>query len=192
MRNARFWTFMAIFQLVFGLAVFGLTRHYTLSNPDIAAARVPSATTPHAQQEWPQSTGQDDLERLMSTFPGQVAVQDPNETLQRADALFASGDYGQAAEMYQRIISAGFRDAEVFNNLGLTLHYLGRSDEALKVLNQGIALDSGHQRIWLTLGYVSSQVGRFDNARLALATAVDMGAENDIGRAAAEMLQALP
>jgi len=192
MRSARFWTYAAIFQVLFGLAVFALTRHYYIGLADGDVSVVPAAAVPHAQLDWPDSTGQSDLEQLMSTFPGQVAVQNPEETLRRADALFVSGNYGQAGEMYQRIVAAGYQNAEVYNNLGLTLHYLGRSQEALQALNQGIAIDSSHQRIWLTLGYVSSQLGRIDDARIALTTAVEMGADNDIGRAAAEMLQSLP
>jgi Flp pilus assembly protein TadD len=141
---------------------------------------------------WPDSTGPDDLEQLMSTFPGQVAVQNPEQTLQRADELFVNGDYVQAGDMYQRLVSSGYRDVNLYNNLGLTLHYLGRSQEALQRLNEGIALDSSYQRIWLTLGYVSSQVGRIDDARVALTTAVEMDADNDIGQSAARMLQDLP
>ena len=189
-RSARFWSLMVVFQVAFGLTVFGFTRHHYVSQTSDAGAAV--ATVPHAQMAWPDSTGPDDLEQLMSTFPGQVAVQDPEQTLQRADEMFVNGDYVQAADMYQRIVSAGYRNVEVYNNLGLTLHYLGRSNEALQRLNEGIALDSSHQRIWLTLGYVSSQVGRMDDARLALTTAAEMDPDNDIGRSATEMLNSLP
>lgn len=190
MRSARFWSFMVVFQVAFGLAVFGLTRHHYLSRAGDTGAAM--ATVPHAQMAWPDSTGPDDLERLMSTFPGQVAVEDPEQTLLRADELFVNGNYVQAGDMYQRIVSSGYRDVNVYNNLGLTLHYLGRSEEALQRLSEGIALDSSYQRIWLTLGYVSSQVGRIDDARMALTTAVEMGPDNDIGRSAAGMLQSLP
>jgi tetratricopeptide (TPR) repeat protein len=190
MRSARFWSLMVVFQVAFGLTVFGLTRHHYVGGPSETGAA--KATVPHTQMAWPDSTGPDDLEKLMSTFPGQVAVQDPEQTMVRADELFVSGNYVQAGEMYQRIVSAGYRDVNLYNNLGLTLHYLGRSNEALQRLNEGIALDSSYQRIWLTLGYVSSQVGRIDDARLALTTAVEMDPDSDIGRSAAGMLQGLP
>ncbi|MCW8872848.1 MAG: tetratricopeptide repeat protein [Xanthomonadales bacterium] len=181
---------MVVFQVAFGLTVFGFTRHYYISQTNDSGAA--TATVPHTQMAWPDSTGPDDLEQLMSTFPGQVAVQNPEQTLQRADELFVNGDYVQAGDMYQRLVSSGYRDVNLYNNLGLTLHYLGRSQEALQRLNEGIALDSSYQRIWLTLGYVSSQVGRIDDARVALTTAVEMDADNDIGQSAARMLQDLP
>jgi predicted Zn-dependent protease len=190
MRSIRFWSLMVIFQVAFGLTVFGFTRHHYVSRSGETGAAM--ATVPHAQMAWPGSTGPDDLEQLMSTFPGQVAVQDPEQTLLRADELFVNGNYVQAGEMYQRLVSSGYRNVNLYNNLGLTLHYLDRSQEALQRLNEGIALDSSYQRIWLTLGYVSSQVGRIDDARLALTTAMEMDADNDIGQSAARMLQELP
>jgi Flp pilus assembly protein TadD len=60
------------------------------------------------------------------------------------------------------------------------------------VLNEGIALDSTYQRIWLTLGYVNSQLGQTEQAREALGTAVQMGPDNEIGRSAADMLEQVP
>jgi len=194
MRSSRFWTFMAVFQIAFGLAVFGLTRQFYLGGPSTPDGDV--AAVPHAQQQWPdsgtQGGAQDDLANLIAAFPGPAVIQDPEEMLQRADAFFVNGDHQRAGSLYQQMLSAGFAGANVYNNLGLTLHYLGRSDEALAILQEGIALDSSYQRIWLTLGYVSSQAGRVDDARLALTTAVEMGADNEIGRSAAEMLQSLP
>ncbi|MGW8368799.1 MAG: tetratricopeptide repeat protein [Gammaproteobacteria bacterium] len=83
-------------------------------------------------------------------------------------------------------------NVEVYNNLGITLHYIGRSDEALRRLDQGVAIDPTHQRIWLTLGYVNSQLGNAEQARTALTKAVQMDPDNDIGQSAAKMLEALP
>jgi Flp pilus assembly protein TadD len=79
-----------------------------------------------------------------------------------------------------------------YNNLGITLYYLGRSTEALRILNEGVAVDSTYQRIWLTLGFVNSQVGNAEQARQALTTAVQLGADSEVGRTAQEMLGNLP
>jgi len=78
------------------------------------------------------------------------------------------------------------------NNLGLTLHYLGRSGEALTRLGEGIAADPGNQRIWLTLGFVNSQLGNVDDARKALTKATEIGTDESIREAANKMLEALP
>ncbi len=39
----------------------------------------------------------------------------------------------------------------------------------------GLAVDPTHQRIWLTLGFVSSQLGNTEQARTALTTAIELG-----------------
>jgi Flp pilus assembly protein TadD len=72
------------------------------------------------------------------------------------------------------------------------LQYLGRSTEALRALDEGIALDPTYQRIWLTLGFVNGQIGNIEEARKALTTAVQMGANSDVGQAAAELLENFP
>jgi len=83
-------------------------------------------------------------------------------------------------------------DVDTYNNLGLTLHYLGRSTEALDKLNEGVAVDPTYQRIWLTLGFVNRQLGNTGQARTALTTAVKMDADSEIGQSATKMLEELP
>ncbi|MDH3751165.1 MAG: hypothetical protein OEU40_11265, partial [Gammaproteobacteria bacterium] len=75
---------------------------------------------------------------------------------------------------------------------GLTLHYLGRSTEALRRLNDGIAVDRSNQRIWLTLGYVNSELGNTEEARTALTTATQIGSDESIRQSALNMLENLP
>ena len=76
--------------------------------------------------------------------------------------------------------------------VAVTLHYLGRSDEALSYLDKGASLDAANQRIWLTLGYVNSQLGNVDEAREALNKATQIGNDESIRRSAQSMLDGLP
>jgi len=94
--------------------------------------------------------------------------------------------------MYEQLLAFSPNDAEIYNNLGLTLHYLGRSTEALGKLNEGVAADPEHQRIWLTLGYVNSQLGNTEQARTALTTATQIGTDESIRQSAMKMLEGLP
>lgn len=195
MRNARFWALMAAFQLVFGLAIFGLTRQYYRAPPGRPVPEQANAGQTAASQatpEWPEPDAGSELEDLISAFPGQTASQDPVELSRQADQFFAKQQYDQAALLYEQALVAGSADVDDFNSLGLTLHYLGRSDEALAMLNEGIALDPSYQRIWLTLGFVNSQLGNAGPAREALTKAVQMDATSDVGQSAAEMLDQLP
>lgn len=205
MHNPRFWAYMAMFQLLFGLSVFALTRQYYLGAQAPAVTTAARQTSPSSdlprdpsRDEAPANPHSDlrnnptgDLAELMSSFPGQAPAEDPAALARQGDQFFAEQRYDLAAQRYRQAVDAGSRDANDYNSLGLTLHYLGRSAEALQVLNEGIALDSTYQRIWLTLGYVNSQLGNTEQAREALGTAVQMDPDNEIGQSAANMLRGL-
>ena len=117
---------------------------------------------------------------------------DPVEVSRQADEAFANKEYGRAADRYARLLELVPGDVETHNNLGLTLHYLGRSTEALRALNDGIAIDPEHQRTWLTLGYVNQQLGKDEPARKALMNASLIGDDETIRKSAMEMLRELP
>ena len=189
-RNTNFWILMVLFQAAFGLAVFAATRQYYVH--DAQKATTHEMMTEQASAAWPERKPDTGLDQLISTYSGQPISQDPLVTLSQADEFFSNGQYGKAAELYEQLLASGSGDANTYNNLGLTLHYLGRSEEALLVLNEGVALDSSYQRIWLTLGYVNSQLGNAAQARTALTTAVQMGVDSDVGQSAMKMLDALP
>lgn len=184
-RSAKFWSSMVVFQVLFGLAVFGLTRQYYLQDHEEAAAS--PTVAPEEAFDWvtriPQ-TGQALLES--------PASNNPVELTRQADEYFSNQQYDQAARLYERLLAIDGNNVVLHNNLGITLHYLGRSSEALDWLNQGIAIDPANQRIWLTLGYVNSQLGNVDEARSALMAAVEMGPDSQVGQTAARMLEGLP
>jgi Flp pilus assembly protein TadD len=189
-RSAKFWVLMAAFQLAFGLAVFALTRQYYI---DSATTAAPSSTVmPGSVTTWPDSDTAADLARLGSLASGQQTVEDPFEVARQANEYFANKQYERAAERYERLLVLGPNNVDTYNNLGLTLHYLGRSGEALSRLNQGVTLEPAHQRSWLTLGFVNSQLGNFEQARSALTKAVQINSGNEVGQSALAMLEDLP
>lgn len=181
MGSARFWVSMAVFQILFGLAVFTATRQYYLHE----AAEV--STGPPVIRE-PSLTSLDNIRR-----PNPLQVESTNgnpvEVARLADEFFTRRQFDRAADLYEQLLTYDPNDVDTYNNLGLTLHYLGRSTEALSYLNKGVAVDPTHQRIWLTLGYVNTQLGNIERARTALTTAVQMGADNEIGQSATKMLE---
>ncbi|MDT8319681.1 MAG: tetratricopeptide repeat protein [Xanthomonadales bacterium] len=186
-RSTSFWILMTVFQLIFGLTVFALTRQYYLEAQDERGSATVAAHPPVSG--WPAPSDQDDLANLISA--GRPLSTDPDVLSAQADEFFGQAQYQNAAHLYEQALAAGGTDANTYNSLGLTLHYLGRSTEALNMLEQGIEVDPGYQRIWLTLGYVNSQLGNEAEARTALTTAVQMSADNEIGRSAASMLDNL-
>lgn len=189
-RNGKFWMFMAVFQILFGLAVFAITRdHYmaaaTSSQPHVAILNpdVPA---------WPNVVSESSIARLSSSATGAAVVPDPVEMSRQADAFFANKQYDRAAELYERLLAFNPGTADTHNNLGLTLHYLGRSTEALRRLEEGIEIEPRNQRIYLTIGYVNSQLGNTEKARKALTTATEVGSDDSIRQSAMTMLENLP
>jgi Flp pilus assembly protein TadD len=189
-RDSKFWIPMTIFQVLFGLTVFGLTRDYYLYGSDrsglapATSARTDVAPTADLQRPAPTPTPS-------SQWNGSES-DDPVEVSRQAGEAFANKEYGPAADRYARLLELVPEDVETHNNLGLTLHYLGRSTEALRALNDGIAIDPEHQRTWLTLGYVNQQLGKDEPARKALMNASLIGDDEAIRKSAMEMLRELP
>ncbi len=189
-REPKFWISMVVFQVLFGLAVFAITREYYASDAKIVSAH-PSAINQPAVV-WPNGITQTEIARLSSPTFENPATQDPVEIYRQAEQFFANRQYDQAAVSYERLLAFRPNDAEILNNLGLTLHYQGRPSEALRRLNEGVTADPNHQRIWLTLGYVNSQLGNTVQAREALTKASQIGTDESIRQSAIKMLEALP
>lgn len=189
-RDKKFWTLLLIFQVFFGLAVFAVTRDYYLEDVDTGRRHALSAAP--SSPAWSRGMTASDVSRLSSPGLVDTTLSDPAEIYRRAEEFFASRQYAQAAQLYEQLLDFSPNDAEIYNNLGLTLFYLGRPDESLRQLNEGVAVDPGHQRIWLTLGYVNSQLGNAESARAALTNATERGDNASIREAAEKMLAELP
>jgi len=189
-RSTKFWLSMTLFQVLFGLAVFAITRQYYIHDSDNISAE-PTAIR-QSLPAWPDRITETDLRLLGVSALGQSTLEDPVEISRQADEFFANRQYDQAVELYERLLVLGPNNVETYNNLGITLHYLGRSTEALRRLDEGVAVDPTHQRIWLTLGYVSSQLGNIEQARTALTNAAQIGVDDEIRQSAREMLENLP
>jgi Tfp pilus assembly protein PilF len=186
--NYRFWIVLAIFEIAFGLAVFTVTRQYYIDRPATAHAGSAAVAAVPARSD---NITAADLAKFNLQVPSQVVPDDPVEISRLANEYFGSGQYDRAAELYEKLLTYGPDNADTYNNLGLTLHYLGRSTEALQMLHEGIVVDATHQRSWLTIGFVNSQMGKIDDARFALANAMQVGDDEEIRRSAAEMLEKL-
>ena len=117
--------------------------------------------------------------------------KDPATMSLLANKYFANKQYAEAADLYGQLSALDPGNVDIQNNLGLTLHYINQSQEALAVLTKGSALNPDNQRIWLTLGYVNKELGNLDAAKLSLETAERIDPDNDVGKSASKMLTEL-
>lgn len=65
----------------------------------------------------------------------------PDELLDRGNGLYARGDYAAAAETYQRILGAGFRNSRVYYNLGNARFKQNQIGRAILAYERAIKLD---------------------------------------------------
>lgn len=193
-RDARLWTSILVLQILCGFAVFAITRAYYLgeSQSPRPATSADTAAMAAAAVTWPAGISEADITGLGTTSPGLPTPTDPVEISRQADEFFATRRYELAAERYRQLLVLGPDNVDVHNNLGLTLHYLGRSVEALRQLDEGVAIDPNYQRIWLTIGFVNSQLGNNEQARAALTNATELGTDESIRQSARNMLETLP
>jgi len=187
-RDVKFWIWMTVFQISFGLVVFTITREYYMDDAANVSER-PSTTN---QAPLAPTDGISKFSQLSHSTLGESTSQDPVELSRQADQFFTNQQYDRAAALYERALALSPNNVSIQNELGLTLHYLGRSAEALRTLNEGVAADPKNQRIWLTLGFVNSQVGNIEQARTALTNATRIGTDESIRQSAMEMLKKLP
>lgn len=190
MRSSKFWTLQIFFQLAFGLTVFFIARYIYTGNDNAPNESTYSDLTPSIDRS---DTGLDfDMSMLESLGIETFESSDPIDISRQADLYFANQQYAKAAQYYEKLLSFGPANADIHNNLGLTLQYIGRSEEALARLDEGAKLDPGNQRIWLTIGYVNSQTGNTSAARDALEMAVLIDPDTNVGKSAAKMLENIP
>jgi tetratricopeptide (TPR) repeat protein len=212
MRDPKVWLTLVLFQVAFGLTVFAVTRHYYLVRQPAAAppawalalraappsappraaspsappaAASPSAVSPSAAAATPAAGA---LPAPASPPPS----SDPVAMSARAEDAFNAGRYDEAAQLFKELLAIDPRNVELHNELGLTLHYSGRSEQALQALAAGLAIDPSHQRSWLTTGFVNLRLGNTAEARAALIKARDAGSDAKIRESAEKMLAGLP
>lgn len=188
--SARVWVSIAVAAVIFGTVIFAATREYYRQNPGALGvtadppAHIESDSTPKPASANPAGA------RLNAADV--ASLQDPADISRQADAFFANGQYAQAVAGYQRLLLFSPGSVDIYNNLGLTQHYTGKSSEALATLRTGIAIDADNQRIWLTLGFVNGQLGNVVEAREAFEKTISIGGDESISDSARKMLAELP
>lgn len=181
---------IGLFLLVFyGFVVFALTRDYYLRHP---LRPQPVAEVPHQAADAEQrALGQRMQQALGEQQDGPVIDLDTTDAValgDAADQLFSARRFGEAIPLYQRVLALRPDDVETRNDLGLSLHYQGRGEEAIEVLEQGAQAAPTFQRIWLSLGFVALQNQQLGLAREALTHAQTLDPGTEIGEEATRLL----
>lgn len=155
---------------VAGLAFAGLVwRSYHNDAPRIASYTAPAATPAPG-------------------VAGALQVETVEALNAAAEGHLASRRYGEAIRVYRRMLELQPGNASILNELGLALHYDGKSAEAIEALKKATALDPKLQRAWLSQGFVLKSTGQDAKARAALEKTIALGASTPQGVEARKML----
>ncbi len=72
--------------------------------------------------------------------------------------------YGEALEVFDRLVSLNPEIPEAWNNRGVALFRLGRSEEALESYNRALSLDPENLEALRNKGFVLRSMGRLEEA----------------------------
>jgi tetratricopeptide (TPR) repeat protein len=179
-------TLFVVFLIVYGAVVFLLTRGYYKTE-------APPSTVQTAAPQFPAGLfGGMPRDIPTSNLEIQKAGNDPVLLAQVGNAYFGLGQYSQAIQAYEKFLTLNPREVDIYNDLGLALHYTGRSTEAIRKLRQGTEVGPTYQRIWLSLGFVLASTNSVAEARVALNKARNMDSGSKVGQEAKRMLDQLP
>jgi len=107
------------------------------------------------------------------------------------DLYFDSKQYVKAVEYYEKALKINSADGDTYNDLGLAQFYLGRDDEAITTLKNGIRAAPNYQRIYLTCGFVLTSIHDNKEAEKVLKHAVEMDPNSTIAKEAKGFLRKL-
>jgi tetratricopeptide (TPR) repeat protein len=113
-----------------------------------------------------------------------------------SEALFNLGDiyfdlkqFDTAAEYYKKVIAIKPDNADAYKEIGLALHYLGKSAEGLGYIDEGLKRNQYNQKMWLTKGFIHAYgMNDLKGARQAWEKTKALDPESQGGKAAAEYL----
>jgi choline-sulfatase len=88
-----------------------------------------------------------------------------------AESRMAQRDLRGAAAAYEKVLPMAPGDALVRVQLGEVYRDLGRTDDAARLMREGVAIDAAPASYWNSLGMVLGGAGRLDEAEKAFAEA---------------------
>lgn len=106
-----------------------------------------------------------------------------------ADVYFELRRFDEAANYYKKVIEIKPDNPDAYKEAGLALHYMGKSNEGIKYIEEGLKKNPYHQKMWLTKGFILAHgIGDMKAAASAWEKTRTLDPESQAGRAATEYL----
>lgn len=179
---------LVILSLVVGVTIGkmrGQSAKRDVTSPQVThQGKAQEAAQPQIEQPFEQYDYTAQIQRVLKERPN-----DPKAFAGAGDIYFEQRKFIDAIEYYKKAIALDPHDIDTYNDIGLSYHYIGRSDEGLKYVEEGIKRNPAYQRIWLTKGFILAIRGDIAGARSAWEKAYRINPNTDIGRSAASFLE---
>lgn len=175
---------IAVLVVIFGVGGYLIGSRSKPSTATPAAVGTGSSAPTPASQPINHSTIIAELKDKLKENP-----KDADTLIRLGDTYFDLKQFSEAGAYYKKALDQKSSNTDVYNELGLSLHYTGNSGEGLKYIDEGIKRNPYHQRIWLTKGFVLAYgLGDLDGARDAWEKARTLNPESQVGKAASDFL----
>ncbi len=122
--------------MIFGIVVAALG--ITAVTFSVLNSRQPEVQSQPTNAPSPDTRPQVDLANSVATLQGMAArePQNPEYPTQIANLYYDAGEYGKAAEYYQRSLALRPDDPNVETDLASCFHYQGQDDKSLEILDR--------------------------------------------------------
>ncbi|MFO7895204.1 MAG: tetratricopeptide repeat protein [Longimicrobiales bacterium] len=115
-----------------------------------------------------------DLDGAAAELEHALAEDDAFEARQAlAEVRLLQGDPGSAAELYGELLDEEEGSPKLWNERGVSLHRVGRLDDAVSAYRHAVAMDYAYALGWNNLGVARAQLGEDGPAERALRKAVE-------------------
>lgn len=183
--------------IIIGLVILSLVVGVTIGKMRDQSAKKDVTSPQVTHQDKAQEAAQPQIDQPSEQYDYTVQIQrvlkerpnDPKAFAGAGDIYFEQRKFIDAIEYYKKAIDMDPHDIDTYNDIGLSYHYIGRSDEGLKYVEEGIKRNPAYQRIWLTKGFILAIRGDIAGARSAWEKAYRLNPNTDIGRSAASFLE---
>jgi tetratricopeptide (TPR) repeat protein len=108
-----------------------------------------------------------------------------------ADAYFEARRYPEAIPIYEQALAIAPGDADLLNDLGLSLFYLGKGAEALAAVTAATEADPAFKHAWLSTGFILLSMGRLDEAVAPLNKVKELDPNGPLAETADGFLEAV-
>lgn len=89
---------------------------------------------------------------------GQVFAVDPKTEIDRANKAYAVGSYSTAADLYLKVVSAGFESPGLYYNLGNACYKMGEYPRSILWYERARRLDPGNEDILYNLNVANTKI----------------------------------